>query len=60
MNLQIEELSRLNQLLKNENLDLPSFRKEVGKNGNNYQWLQKNITKRNPNVSDELKQLLGL
>lgn len=58
MNLRSHELEELNALLKKEKLELPSFRKEVGHSGSNYQWLQKNILKKNPKISDRLKQLL--
>ena len=60
MNLDPQQVERLNQLLQDQPLDLPSFRKEVSRTGNNYQWLQRNLMKRNKNVSDELKQLLKL
>lgn len=60
MNLNSTQLSELNQRLMTEKLDLPPFRKEVNHTGANYAWLQKNITKKNPNVSQELKTLLGI
>lgn len=58
MNLRSHELAELNALLKKEKLELPSFRKEVSSSGTNYQWLQKNILKKNPNVSVRIKELL--
>jgi hypothetical protein len=54
-----EELVELNTLLKNRKLDLPDFRREVGTSGSNYQWLQRNIKIRNPDITPELNKLLG-
>ena len=58
MNLKQEQLEELNTLLKLEKLDIPSFRKEVLSTGTNYSWLQKHILKKNPNISNRLKELL--
>lgn len=58
MNLNKEELSELNTLLKNTNIEIPDFRREVSPNGNNYKWLQKHITARNPNINPRVKELL--
>lgn len=60
MNLKKEDLEELNRLLKASNLDVPSHRKEVLPNGTNYQWLRKNIEKRNKNIPDRLKELLNI
>jgi len=60
MTLNKEELFELNELLRKEKLDLPSFRKEVGASGNNYSWLQKNILVKNPKTSTRLRELLKL
>lgn len=60
MNLNQAELAELNTLLKSTNLDLPSFRREVRSCGTNFEWLQKNLTKRNQNASPRLKQLLNI
>lgn len=60
MNLSNDEVIELNLLLKSTKLELPSFKREVTKHCGNYQWLQKNILKRNPNISDRLKQLLDI
>lgn len=60
MNLTDEELKELNILLKNSNLDLPKFRREVNRTGNNFAWLQRNISFRNKNLSKRLLHLLRL
>jgi hypothetical protein len=60
VNLNQAQLAELNTLLKSTNLDLPSFRREVRSCGTNYEWLQKNLTKRNQNASARLKELLGI
>lgn len=60
MNLNQKELEELNHMLKSSNLDLPSFRREVRSCGTNYEWLQKNLTKRNTGAPARLKQLLGI
>ena len=60
MNLKKEELEELNNFLRTSKLDLPSHRKEVLPNGSNFQWLQKNIEKRNKNIPDRLKELLRI
>ena len=59
VNLNQEQLTELNGLLKSTHLDLPSFRREVRSCGTNYEWLQRNILKRNQ-PSPRLKQLLGI
>lgn len=60
MNLNAAELQELNALLKSNDLDLPSFRREVRSCGTNYEWLQKNILKRNQNAPGRLQQLLRI
>ncbi len=60
MNLNKEQVEELNILLADKNLILPDFRKEVTKGGSNYIWLQKNITKKNPQVPERLKELLQI
>ena len=60
MNLNQTQLAELNALIKSANLELPFHKREVHPGGTNYSWLQKNITKRNPNVPDRLKELLGI
>ena len=60
MNLKPDQITQLNQLLATEKLELPPFRKEVSSTGSNYAWLQKNLIKRNPNASVQLKALLGI
>lgn len=60
MNLTKQELAELNQLLKNRNINLPDFRKEVGDSGSNYVWLQKNILKKNPDIDNRIKELLRI
>lgn len=60
MNLPNEEIDRLNKLLKDKKIRLPSHRKEVDYSGRNYKWLQKHILRSNPTVSDELLGLLDL
>ena len=60
MNLNKEQVEELNTLLADKKLNLPDFRKEVTKGGSNYIWLQKNITKKNPQVSERLKELLQI
>lgn len=53
------KLDRLNALLKNPDLGLPSFRQEVTPSFANLHWL-KNKLPNNPRCSDELKTLLSL
>lgn len=60
MNLNAEELEELNCLLADKKIDIPEFRRNVSASGNNYQWLQRNILIRNPNINDRLKNLLGI
>ena len=60
MKLNAVELEELNGLLTDKKIDLPEFRRSVTASGNNYQWLQRNILIRNPNISDRLKNLLGM
>ena len=55
-----KQRTRLNELLKDKSLDLPEFRRTVDKSGGNYPWLRRNIEIRNPNLSNELKDLLDL
>ena len=40
--------------------EVQELNKEVTKGGSNYIWLQKNITKKNPQVSERLKELLQI
>lgn len=58
MNLNSAQLTELNSLLKSPDLELPSFRREVRSCGTNYEWLQKNLLKRNQNAPGRLQQLL--
>lgn len=61
MNLSIRQLTRLNELLKSSDLDLPEFRRTVGQSSSNFFWLQRNLMIRNSKVaSEELKALLGI
>ena len=60
MKLNAVELEELNGLLTDKKIDIPEFRRSVTASGNNYQWLQRNILIRNPNISDRLKNLLGI
>lgn len=60
MNLNQEQLAELNSLLKNPKLELPSHKREVRSCGSNFNWLQKNLTKRNPEAPIRLKILLGI
>lgn len=60
MKLNAAELEELNQLLSDKKIDIPDFRRTVNPSGNNYQWLQRNITIRNPGISDRLKVLLSM
>lgn len=60
MKLNAVELEELNTLLADKKIDIPEFRRSVTASGNNYTWLQRNITIRNPNISDRLKGLLGM
>lgn len=60
MNLNQDQLAELNGLLRSTNLVLPSFRREVRSCGTNYEWLQKNLLKRNAQASARLKELLGI
>lgn len=60
MKLNAPELEELNVLLGDNKIDIPEFRRSVTASGNNYQWLQRNILIRNPNISVRLKNLLGM
>lgn len=60
MNISQKELTELNQLLSDPKLDLPEFRRQVGANAANYQWLQTKLLKRNNNVSSRLIELLNI
>lgn len=60
MKLNAVELEELNGLLTDKKIDIPEFRRSVTASGNNYQWLQRNILIRNPNINDRLKNLLGM
>lgn len=60
MKLNPAELEELNTLLADKRIDIPDFRRTVNPSGNNYPWLQRNITIRNPNISERLKNLLGM
>jgi hypothetical protein len=53
-----EKVEKINYLLKNSNLELPPYRKEVTKSGKNIAWLNKHITTKNKNIPDELLMLL--
>ena len=58
MNLKKEEREELNNLLSK--LDLPDYRKEVDSAGSNYQWLKKNIAKKNKDIPPRVMELLCL
>jgi len=60
VNLNSNELEELNSLLADKKIDIPEFRRSVTASGNNYAWLQRNITIRNPGIADRLKNLLGM
>lgn len=60
MKLNQAELTELNSLLKNQKLDLPSHKREVRSCGSNFNWLHKNLMKRNPDAPVRLKILLGI
>ncbi|AXG66554.1 hypothetical protein JA33_150 [Dickeya phage vB_DsoM_JA33] len=52
-------LDELNTLLANSELNLPSFRCNVSRSGQNKQWLEKNL-KRHPSCPDRIKQLVAM
>lgn len=58
MKLSPTELEELNNLLSNNKIDIPDFRRTISPSGNNYTWLQRNIITRNPGISNRLKDLL--
>lgn len=60
MQLTQEKSSRLTELLKNKNIDIPDFRRTVSSTGSNFAWLQKNIRTRNKNLDPEILKLLDL
>lgn len=60
MTLTETERLTLNNLLSDKKIVLPDHRRTVFQTGGNYEWLQKNISKRNPNVSPEIVKLLKL
>ena len=60
MKLDHEQLTTLNSLLKDTDLDLPDYRRVVKSSGSNYKWLRKNIQKRNTNLLADLKLLLDI
>lgn len=60
MNLNQQQVEEINELLLKEAKNLPSFRQEVNVSGHNYHWLQKNILKKNKDISVRLKELLGV
>jgi hypothetical protein len=51
------KLTRLNELLRSEFPDLPYFRSEVDRAGQNLHWLRKHLSGK---ASEELKNLLAL
>jgi hypothetical protein len=53
------KLDRLNKLLRNPKLKLPSFRQEVSSSFGNLHWLKAKLPK-NPDCDTELKALLNL
>lgn len=53
------KLEKLNKLLKDPKLNLPTFRQEVTSSFGNLAWLKSKLPK-NPHCSDELKGLLNL
>lgn len=54
------ECERLNELLKDKDIDLPDFRRNVTHTGSNVAWLKKHIQLRNPNLHPEIRQILKL
>jgi len=60
VNLNKDEVLELNKLLKNTNIKLPDFRREVSSSGNNYKWLQQHISIKNPDISSRVKELLHI
>lgn len=60
MNLDKEKVEELNTLLKNPEIDIPPFRREVTYTGANYNWLRKHITTRNKNLDPKVIELLEL
>lgn len=60
MNLDKDQVQELNTLLKSKDIELPDFRREVKVNGGNFEWLQKHITKKNPEVPLRLRELLRI
>lgn len=60
MRISLEELTELNKLLSDKTIDIPEFRREVAKTGLNYNWLQKNIKKRNPALNPRILELLAI
>lgn len=60
MQLNKEQCDRLTTLLSDKKIDIPDFRRSVTTKGGNFQWLQKNIKTRNPNINPEISKLLGL
>lgn len=53
------KLEKLNKLLKDPKLNLPTFRQEVTPSFGNLHWLKAKLPK-NPNCCQELKDLLNL
>ena len=53
------KLEKLNKLLKDPKLNLPTFRQEVTPSFGNLSWLKSKLPK-NPNCCSELKELLQL
>lgn len=52
-------LDELNALLEKANLNLPAFRCNVSRSGQNQQWLQKNL-KRHADCPARIKELVAL
>lgn len=60
MNLNRSQIEELNNLLKSDELHLPTYRREIGLSGSNFCWLQRNITKKNKNIPKRILELLNL
>lgn len=60
MKLSKEECERLTELLSDRKINIPDHRRSVLVTGLNFQWLQKNIQTRNPDLNPEIKKLLSI
>lgn len=59
MNLNKSQIEELNQLLKDNTIVLPEFRRSISSTGQNAQWIKKNIHTRNPHLSQRVKELVA-